>query len=90
MPIYEFVCDRCGERFDALVDIGTSSTECRACGASDTHRVLSTPSPSMHLVKSRGEAGKQERKNAELNRRTKERFKATRARQRAPRQGDGP
>lgn len=89
MPIYEFVCDRCGERFDALADIGTSSTECRACGASDTRRVLSTPAPSMHLVKSRGEARKQERKNAELNRRTKERFKATRARQRARGQGNG-
>ena len=85
MPIYEFVCEHCDERFDALVDVGTSSAECRACGSDKARRVYSAPAPSMHLVKPAGEARKQERKNAELHRRTKERYKATRARQRARR-----
>ena len=83
MPIYEFACERCGERFDALVDRGTESVECRLCGAPATERVLSAPAPSMHLVKTRGEARKQEGKNAELHRTTKARYKATRDAQRA-------
>ena len=48
-----------------------------------TTRVLSAQAPSMHLVKTRGDARKQEGKNAELHRSTKARYKATRDAQRA-------
>ena len=82
MPIYEFRCDACGERFEALVDAGTEAFECRHCGAPDAGRVLSALAPPMRLVKSQGAARKQESANAKLRRATKERFKAARRRQR--------
>ena len=58
MPIYEFECEDCGERSEALVDVGTEAIECRHCGSAKTRRVLSAQAPSMRLVKSRGEAGR--------------------------------
>lgn len=79
MPIYEFVCGTCGERFESLVDLGTESAPCRGCGAEGATRVLSAQAASMQLVKSRGEARKQERANAALHRRTKADFKQRRA-----------
>jgi putative FmdB family regulatory protein len=34
MPIYEFVCDDCGCRFEALVRLGGEKTvTCRSCGS---------------------------------------------------------
>jgi putative FmdB family regulatory protein len=33
VPIYEFRCGACGERFEALVDAGTETVECRLCGS---------------------------------------------------------
>ncbi|HET6832118.1 MAG TPA: zinc ribbon domain-containing protein, partial [Solirubrobacterales bacterium] len=33
MPIYEFECARCGERFEELVPSGTEAQPCPACGA---------------------------------------------------------
>ena len=87
MPIYEFECEACGRRFEALVAAGTASADCRHCGSEDTRRVLSAPAAPMHLVKSPGEVRKQERKNAELRKRTKADFKARR--KRAREQGPG-
>ena len=90
VPIYEFECAACGERFEALVDAGTASAECRRCGATETRRVLSAPAAPMHLVKPPGEARKQERANAGLRARAKADFKAKRQRARERRQaGDG-
>jgi len=90
MPIYEFRCEACGERFEALVDRGTATAPCRACGADGAERVLSAPAAPMHLVKAPGETRKQERKNAQLRERTKNEFKAKRARARAARKpGEG-
>ena len=90
MPIYEFRCDACGELFEALVDSGTESAECRACGAGGARRVLSAFAPPMHLVKPSGERRKQERQNAELRRTTKQRFKDARKRGREGRGKGGP
>jgi putative FmdB family regulatory protein len=89
MPIYEFRCEACGERFEALVDAGTETFECRICGRERARRVLSAAAPPMHLVKPPGEARKQERRNAELHRRAKQSFKAER-RRRAARKKDSP
>jgi putative FmdB family regulatory protein len=74
VPIYEFVCDACGERFEELVAVGTDAAECRECGAAGARRVLSAPSAMPKLVKTRGEAGRQERKNSDIQARSKKRF----------------
>ena len=86
MPIYEFRCDACGERFEALVDVGTGSVPCRVCGAEGAGRVLSAQAPPFGLVRSPGAARQQERRNAQLQARTKADFKARRKR---AREGDG-
>jgi putative FmdB family regulatory protein len=89
MPIYEFRCGACGKRFEALVDAGTDAVECRLCGAAGAQRAFSAPAAPMSLAKSGGERRKQERRNAELRRRTKADFKAKRARAREARKGGG-
>ena len=92
MPIYEFVCDACGERFEELVPVGTQSVACRACGTERTRRVLSAQAATPKLVKTSGEAHKQERKNAQLQARSKKRFGEAVRRARPPSsrpKGDG-
>lgn len=87
MPLYEFRCDACECRFEALVEAGAGSVECRVCGASATNRVYSAQAPSPALVKSPGERRKQERRNAELRKRTKAAFVAGRRARRADGRG---
>jgi putative FmdB family regulatory protein len=86
VPIYEFRCGACDERFEALVDAGTETVERRLCGSPDTRRVFSAPAAPMSLVKSLGERRKQERANQKLRADTKARFKASR---RQAREGRG-
>ena len=38
VPIYEFRCQACGERFEAPVDLGTEAVECRLCGVAEARR----------------------------------------------------
>jgi putative FmdB family regulatory protein len=45
MPIYEFECEGCGERFEELVAAGADGVECAACGSGSTRRLLSNVSP---------------------------------------------
>jgi putative FmdB family regulatory protein len=45
MPVYEFECEECGERFEELTASGTSSIACTACGSERTRRLLSPVSP---------------------------------------------
>jgi putative FmdB family regulatory protein len=89
VPVYEFRCGSCGERFSELVPMGTEAAPCRSCGADAAERVLSAPAPQQRLVRSPGGARKQERKNSELHSRTKANFKAKRAEARARRDGGG-
>ena len=42
MPIYEFECGECGERFEELTSVGTDSARCPACGAAGAERRFST------------------------------------------------
>ncbi len=77
MPIYEFLCEACGNRFEGLFDAGTEETSCPRC-AREARRVLSAPGEMPRLVKSPGAKRKQERKNAQLHTRAKERFSAAR------------
>ena len=42
MPIYEFECAECGERFEELSAAGTEAATCPACGAEGAERRLSS------------------------------------------------
>ena len=81
MPIYEFRCEACGERFERLVAAGTATAPCESCDGA-ARRLLSAPAPPLHLVRTPAERRKQERKNAQLRDRTKSTFKAQRERAR--------
>jgi putative FmdB family regulatory protein len=45
MPIYEFECEECGERFEELVAAGAEAVACSECGSERTRRLLSSVSP---------------------------------------------
>jgi putative FmdB family regulatory protein len=45
MPIYEFECDECGERFEELVGSEVTSAPCPGCGSGRTRRLISLVSP---------------------------------------------
>jgi putative FmdB family regulatory protein len=51
MPLYEFRCGACGERFEELVT-GAAKPTCPACGAPDPERQFSgiSPPPKMGLT----------------------------------------
>lgn len=42
VPIYEFECGECGERFEELTPAGTETAECPRCGVAGAERRLST------------------------------------------------
>ena len=46
MPIYEFECEGCGERFEELVGAEVTALVCPHCGAERTRRLMSSVSPS--------------------------------------------
>jgi putative FmdB family regulatory protein len=87
VPIYEFRCEACGERFETLVDVGTTSFECRLCGAAGARRVLSAQAAPLAHVKSPPATRAQERRNAQLRDRTKADLAAKRRRLRQPQNG---
>jgi putative FmdB family regulatory protein len=90
MPMYEFDCEACGERFEDLVPVGTEAARCRLCGSDHTRRAYSAPGAPWKLIKTPGAARKQERKNAELRAGAKRRFKEARQRAReAKKSGPG-
>jgi putative FmdB family regulatory protein len=82
VPIYEFLCERCGGRFEELVDPGTETATCKSCGAKRTGRVYSAQRAPFKLVSTGGELRKQERRNAKLQQGARERFAARRQRAR--------
>ncbi len=44
MPMYEYVCDKCGERFSMLQPMSAAREghRCPACGEKQTRRVMSS------------------------------------------------
>lgn len=55
MPIYEYACEACGERFDKLVrSLSQEATQaaCPACQSTETRRLISAPA-----VHTAGEGG---------------------------------
>lgn len=85
MPIYEFECEECGARFEQLLDADAARPACAECGSERTKRLYSAQAASPRLVKSTGEARRQEGRNAELKKRTKAQFKERRRAQREAR-----
>jgi putative FmdB family regulatory protein len=45
MPVYEFECRSCGERFEELAPSDTQALACPACSSRQTRRLLSPVSP---------------------------------------------
>lgn len=45
MPVYEFECEECGERFEELTSSDTRSLACPRCASNRTRRLLSPVSP---------------------------------------------
>ena len=41
MPIYEFECGECGNRFEELASVGTERSTCPGCGSEGAERRLS-------------------------------------------------
>jgi putative FmdB family regulatory protein len=82
VPIYEFRCQACAERFEALVAAGTELMPCPSCGTEGGERVLSPQAAPMSIVRTPGETRRQERKNAQLRECTKAAFKDRRRRAR--------
>jgi putative FmdB family regulatory protein len=89
MPIYEFRCLACGARFEELLAAGAGAAACPECASGRTERVLSAQAPPPSLVRSPGDARKQERRNAELHARAKADFKRRLERRRSGSGGGG-
>jgi putative FmdB family regulatory protein len=44
MPLYEYQCDACGERFEVIQKFSDASVDqCRKCGKGPVHRLMSSP-----------------------------------------------
>jgi putative FmdB family regulatory protein len=45
MPIYEFECEECGNRFEELVPSEAAEVACPSCGSTRVRRLMSAVSP---------------------------------------------
>ena len=43
MPLYEYQCDACGQRFEIIQKFSETADACRRCGKGPVHRLLSSP-----------------------------------------------
>lgn len=48
MPIYEYMCDRCGHEFEVLLRTSEEKPACPACNAQQLTRKLSLPVAHTH------------------------------------------
>lgn len=86
MPLYDFACDACDERFEAFARPG-GAPACPACGAPSARRLFTPPSPSPKFGL-RGRAARESNaRRAEREATKKEAFSAERRRKRE--QGGG-
>ncbi|HSR69675.1 MAG TPA: zinc ribbon domain-containing protein [Acidobacteriota bacterium] len=42
MPIFEYVCKECGQRFEKIVLGGQTSVECPQCSGAETEKMISS------------------------------------------------
>jgi putative FmdB family regulatory protein len=69
MPIYEFDCEQCGERFEELVAGGAAAPACPRCGSQSTVHRLSPVSPPSRQPRGAGvRAGESRRREREAAR----------------------
>ena len=89
MPIYEFECSACGERFEELSEAATELAKCPRCGSPEARRRLSAPAPPQRLVASPGTARRMEDKRGIDRGGARQRFAQRRARERRSGGRDG-
>ncbi len=81
MPLYDFACDACEERFEALAKPG-ETPPCPACGAEATRRLFTAIAPPLKFGL-RGRAARESNsRRSEREAQKKEAFKAERKRKR--------
>ncbi len=72
MPIYEYECEGCGERFEELVAADAALVPCPECGSERTKRLISTVSPPGRMPRGAGvrsdESRRREREAARTDR----------------------
>ncbi len=69
MPIYEFECEDCGDRFEELIPAGAEDPACPACGSRKARRLLSPVSPPSRLPRgARVRSGESQRREREAAR----------------------
>lgn len=74
MPIYEYVCKKCGHEFEKLVR-GGKTPACASCGAVDVERVFSLPNVKSESTKAQAMRAAKQRDMAQAT----ERVQAQRA-----------
>ena len=42
MPVYEYKCEKCGEKFELLVRSSDQTICCKKCGSSEVTKLVST------------------------------------------------
>jgi putative FmdB family regulatory protein len=81
MPIYEFECEECGERFEELV-VADAKVSCPSCGSARSRRLMSSVSPPGRQPRGAGvrsnESQRREREAARQDRITESRQKRAR------------
>ncbi len=66
VPVYEFECEQCGDRFEELAPSDTQSLACPACGSARTRRLLSPVSPAGRQPRGAGvRSGESQRRERE-------------------------
>jgi putative FmdB family regulatory protein len=72
MPIYEFDCAGCGERFEELVGVG-ETPRCPRCGGGDVRRRISLVAPPPKIGLRGGDARRSEAQRYDRRERDRER-----------------
>jgi putative FmdB family regulatory protein len=87
VPIYEFVCESCGCRFEELVGahVGVDATDvvCPECGSAEVDRLLSTSYAPLHRQMTANQKRRLEDKRGTDRGGAKERFSRQRAAERS-------
>ena len=82
MPLYDFACDACGERFEAHAEPGATAP-CPACGAVEGRRLWTPlPPPAKELGLKGRAAAESNAKRRQREHDKREAFKAERRRKR--------
>ena len=87
MPIYEFVCESCGHRFEELVGshvgVRAGDVRCPECGAAEVERQISSTYTPLHRQMTAGQKRRLEDTRGTERDGARERFGQQRAAERA-------